>query len=561
MESILFRLQKIHLTIRCVIALILTASCVYSSDEKTNNQNVDSARKIQIETQAQRDARMAWWRDAKFGLFIHWGIYSIPADGEWHMRKQQKSFADYSKYAEQFNPVKFNANEWMSLAHEAGIKYLVFTTKHHDGFAMFKSAASGYNIVDATPFKRDVTKELSEACRQYDVRFCTYYSFLSDWAHKGGGAGCPHWDPSIQDGDIHDYVKTVALPQLKELMSNYGPISVMWFDRDSHFLPALTHDEVAEVEAVLKTQPQIIVNPRLPGVSGDFDTIEKYVRLPAPIEPWELCATINGSWGYTKREAKPINMLLPMLVNTWGMGGNVLLNVGPTPEGLIPEDSVRSLRDIGAWLKIYGESIYGTTAGPFPYLPWGAATRKGNTIYLQVMDWPADGRLKVPLLNQVSRASLLGLEKPVELQTSRESGRLIVQVPVKPPHAVVNVVALAVEGDPLPDYSSVLPVPTEKEIHKEGSLEVDAGKPVTVSTLRFATSKYRIEKIALEFQQDGQWKPIIKEFTKPAATGFDRSPAFVIHFTPVTAQVFRLRIIEAERSVTTIRRFELYPPF
>ena len=313
------------------------------------------------ETVQQRDTRMAWWREAKFGMFIHWGIYSIPADGEWHMRKHQKPFAEYSKYAAQFDPVKFNADEWMSLAHGAGMKYVVITTKHHDGFAMFKSGASAYNIVDATPYKRDVIKELAAACPKHDIRFGIYYSFLADWGHKGGGAGCPLWDPGFQDGDLHEYVNTVALPQLKELLSNYGPISVVWFDSDGS--QGIKPEESAQVIELLKSQPQVIVDPRLPGVKGDFATAEQHMPELRPEGDWELCGTVNGTWGYTRNAAKPLNKLLPYMITAWGMGGNVLMNVGPSPEGIIPADSAQRLRDVGEWLKIYGESIYGTTGG------------------------------------------------------------------------------------------------------------------------------------------------------------------------------------------------------
>jgi alpha-L-fucosidase len=165
------------------------------------------------ETPDQHDARMAWWREAKFGMFIHWGLYCIPADGEWHMRVNKEPYAQYSKLAAQFNPAKFDADAWTSLAHDAGMKYLVITTKHHDGFAMFASKASPYNVVDATPFKRDVVKALSEACPRHEIRFCTYYSFLADWGHPGGEAGCPHWDPAYQDGDKHAYIANIATAQ------------------------------------------------------------------------------------------------------------------------------------------------------------------------------------------------------------------------------------------------------------------------------------------------------------------------------------------------------------
>ena len=223
------------------------------------------------------------------------------------------------------------------VAHRAGMKYVVITTKHHDGFAMFKSNASSYNIVDATPFKRDVVKELSAACPRHDIRFGTYYSFLADWGHKGGGAGCPHWDPAFQDGDLHKYVNTVAMPQLKELMTHYGPIAVVWFDSDgaSGIKPA----ESAQVVEILKTQSQVIVDPRLPGVKGDFATAEQHMPALRPRGDWELCGTVNGSWGFTRSPAKPLNKLLPYMITAWGMGGNVLMNVGPNCEGVIPADS------------------------------------------------------------------------------------------------------------------------------------------------------------------------------------------------------------------------------
>jgi len=528
------------------------------------------------ETASQRDVRMAWWREAKFGMFIHWGLYSIPADGEWHMRNRQQSFAEYSKFAAQFNPVKFNADEWMALAHDAGMKYVVITTKHHDGFAMFKSQASAYNIVDATPFKRDVVKELSTACPKHDIRFGTYYSFLADWGHKGGGAGCPHWDPGFQDGDLHDYIKTVALPQLKELLANYGPLGEFWFDSDG--AKGITPEESAQVVEILKTQPRLIVDPRLAGVKGDFGTAEQHMPTLPPKGDWELCGTVNGSWGYTKAGAKPLKKLLPYMLTAWGMGGNVLMNVGPNSEGVIAADCAQRLREIGDWLKIYGESVYGTVAGPFTFLPWGTATlrqgsgqaRKGNVVYLHILEWPADGRLKVPLLNEVQQATLLG--KREALKTSRENGRLIVQLPAAAPDAVANVVALTLEGAPQTDYVSVLlnqPVKASSEKKSaagavdadnnsrwrntaaKGWLEIDAGKPVTVATLR-VTPFDPIKNCALEYKEGNAWKPIL------AGLKLERD-CNVKTFPPVTAQFFRLNILEADKP-PQISTLELYPP-
>lgn len=504
------------------------------------------------ETAAQHDARMAWWREAKFGMFIHWGIYSIPHDGEWHMRNHQQPFAEYSKFAAQFNPTNFNADEWMSLAHDAGMKYVVITTKHHDGFAMFKSQASAYNVVDATPYKRDVVKALAEACPRHDMRFGTYYSFLADWGHKGGGAGCPHWDPAFQDGDLHEYIKTVALPQLKELLSNYGPISELWFDTDG--AKGIAPEESAQVVEVLKAQPQIIVDPRLPGVKGDFATPEQHLPALPPTGDWELCGTVNGSWGYTPVTAKPLKQLLPYMITAWGMGGNVLMNVGPTPDGIIPQDSAQRLREVGAWLKTYGESIYGTTAGPFTFLPWGTATRKGNTLYLQIFQWPADGKLKVPLTNEIETATLLGPDRRESLKTIREHGRWVVQLPPNAPDAVANVVALTVQGEPHSDYRSVIPKKPVKASSEQttGWLEFDAGKPVKVATLRIETA-IRMKDCSLEYKSGEVWKPLLtgEKF------GGDLIPK-VRSFAPVTAQVFRFRFPQSGKP-PQIRDLELYP--
>jgi alpha-L-fucosidase len=523
------------------------------------------------ETAQQRDARMAWWREAKFGMFIHWGIYSIPADGEWHMRKHQKLFAEYSKYAAQFNPVKFDADRWMGLAHDAGMKYVVITTKHHDGFAMFKSQASAYNIVDATPLARDVVKELSGACPRHGIRFGTYYSFLADWGHKGGGAGCPHWDKAFQDGDLHAYVKTVALPQLNELMTNYGPIAVVWFDSDGS--QGIRPEESAQVVEILKKQPHAIVDPRLPGVKGDFTTAEQHMPALPPKGDWELCGTVNGAWGYTHWPVKPLKTLLPYMITAWGMGGNVLMNVGPTPEGIIPEDSAARLREIGEWLTIYGESIYGTTAGPFRYLPWGTATRKGDTLYLHVFQWPADGKLKVPLENAVQQATLLGPKGGQAVKTVREPGRLVLQLPATAPDPVASVIAIKLDGPPRTDYVSVLlnkPVRASTEqktatmavdddsgtrwrnAAPTGWLEIDAGKPVVVATLRVSPAYCNIKNFALEYKQGGAWKPILVN-EKLAGD------CFVKDFAPVTAQVFRLNILESDKP-PQISNLELYPP-
>jgi alpha-L-fucosidase len=515
------------------------------------------------ETEAQHDARMAWWREAKFGMFIHWGIYSIPADGEWHMRNHKEPFSEYSKLASEFNPVKFNADEWMDLAHQAGMKYVVLTTKHHDGFAMFGSKASSYNVVEATPFKRDVVKEISKAAPRHGLRFGTYYSFLADWGHPGGEAGCPHWDPKFQDGDTRAYVKNIALAQLKELLTNYGPISVVWFDTDGS--RDITPEESAKIVETLKLQPQVIIDPRAQGVQGDFRTPEQHLPVLAPKGDWELCGTVNGAWGYKNVPAKPLDKLLPYMVTAWGMGGNVLMNVGPDSTGVIPADSAERLRQIGDWLKVNGESIYGSKRGPFTWLPWGTATRKDDTLYLQVFAWPKDGVLKVPLSNKVTKAWLLADPSKKELPITEVEGRVLVHVPEKAPDSVVSVIGLRVEGEPVSTYTSLAdrkPVTASSAQasangitdHSPGHtscwFEVDLGRPQTFTTMR-AASDDPPQSYTLEAKEGDAWKPILQGIQL-------HSDENIVTFPPVYAQFVRFSLTNAAKP-PRIKDFELYP--
>lgn len=523
------------------------------------------------ETKDQKDTRMAWWTKAKYGMFIHWGLYCIPADGEWHMRAKKVPYSEYSKLAEQFNPLQFDADSWMALAHEAGMQYVTLTTKHHDGFAMFHSKASPYNVVDATPFKRDVVKELSEAAPRHDITFCTYYSYLADWGHPGGQAGCDHWDPKFQDGDKRAYVTNVAIAQLKELLSNYGKIGVVWFDTDGS--RDITPDEAARTVEVLKTHPNIIVDPRVPGVKGDFETAEQHMPLLRPkADYWELCGTVNGAWGYTGAKAKPLEKLLPYMITAWGMGGNVLMNVGPTKEGIIPEDSAERLRQIGSWLKVNGESIYGSTGGPFVWLPWGTATRKADTLYLQVFQWPGDGVLKVPLSNKPVKAWLLGDAEKKALLVEQHDNRLLIQLPKKAPDPIASVVALQIEGEPVSTYNSLVlnkPVTASCEqksaqglndddsgsrwrnTNATGSFEIDLGKPQTFSTLRIAPAYSSVEHGLLEVRDGKDWKPVVKDLHL-------KQDENIVTFPSATGDAIRFSFKD-EPKAPQISDFELYP--
>jgi len=425
------------------------------------------------ETLAQHDTRLQWWREARFGLFIHWGVYSVPAGqwqgkpiwggGEWIMNCGQIPVADYQQLPAQFNPVKFNADDWVKAARDAGMKYIVITAKHHDGFAMFKSDASPFNIVDATPFHRDPLAELAKACRHYNLKLGFYYSQAQDWNHPGGsaipvnGRKTEHWDPA-QDGSMDDYLDKIAVPQVRELLSNYGEFpAVLWWDTPQDMTP----ERAAKLYAVVKSlKPNIIMNNRLGGgCPGDSETPEQTIPATGfPGRDWETCMTMNDTWGYKSDDNhwKSTTNLIHNLVDIASKGGNYLLNVGPTSEGLIPEPSLERLQSVGAWMKVNHVAIYDTTASPFKKLPWGRCTKKVNgsetTLYLHVFDWPADGRLLVPgLHNTVASARLLAGGKKLTFISSAHGVEL--SVPATAPDPISSTIVLNIKGTP--DVTSI----------------------------------------------------------------------------------------------------------
>jgi alpha-L-fucosidase len=427
----------------------------YSAPDDTNNPALVAWQK---EFGASHDARMKWWRDARFGMFIHWGVYSVPAGvwngtnvarsgAEWIMNRGRISMADYEKLPAQFDPEKFNADEWVKIAKDAGMKYIVITAKHHDGFAMFHSKASAFNIFDATPFKRDPLKELATACAKAGIKLGFYYSQAQDWNHPGGAAAGGHWDPA-QDGDMDKFIETVDIPQVKELLSNYGKVAVIWWDTPV----GMTPERAEKFLPLLKMQPGIISNNRLDSkkLTGDYGTPENKIPTNALASDWETCMTMNGTWGYRAADNKwkSTETLVRNLVDIASKGGNFLLNVGPTSEGLIPEPSVERLKEMGGWMKVNGEAIYGTTKSPLKSQPaWGRVTQKRNTLYLHVFDWPADGKLVVPgLKNKIKSATLMASGE--SLKTSNDADDVMVSVPASAPDKISSTIVLKLESAP-----------------------------------------------------------------------------------------------------------------
>lgn len=379
-----------------------------------SSQPKEKEKKVEMSAQ---DQKMEWWREARFGMFIHWGLYAqpagewkgehIPGISEWIMARAKIPVNEYEKLAETFNPVKYNADEWVKLAKFAGMKYIVITSKHHDGFAMFDSDASDYNIVDATPFDRDPLKELAEACKKYGIRLGFYYSQAQDW-HEPGGTywniedGQPHWDPNLKREPLMNYINGKAVPQVKEILENYGGLDILWWDTPR----GMTEEAAQALQDVADDYPDLITNNRLYRPwPGDFSTPEQHIPPTGLDYDWEVCMTMNTSWGYKWYDEnwKSSEELIKMLVDIASKGGNFLLNVGPTAEGEFPEASVERLKEIGSWMQLNGESIYGTSASPFFKLPWGRCTVKkvkgGTNLYLHVFDWPKTGLLTVPGFN------------------------------------------------------------------------------------------------------------------------------------------------------------------
>lgn len=433
------------------------------------------------ETAAERDERMAWWREAKFGVFIHWGVYAVPAGihngkevpgiGEWIMLRARIPVADYRAYAKDFTASKYDPEAFAELIKEAGARYTVITSKHHDGFALYPSAVTDWDAVDSSPAGRDLLAPLAAAVRQRDIRFGLYFSQAQDWVHPGGakaemkeGEG---WDPA-HDGDFDEFLRDIAVPQTREILLRYQP-DILWWDTPAW----MTTERARPLAELVPLSPGLITNNRLGGdFPGDTETPEQFVPATGfPGRDWEACMTMNDTWGYKSNDQnwKTPAELIQTLVDCVSKGGNFLLNLGPTPEGEIPAPSIERMKAIGAWMRKNGEAIYGTTASPFHKLDWGRCTKRlkddGGTLFLHVFEWPADGQLDVPgLRSKITAASLL--DGGAKLEFSTTDAGLRIKLPANQPDPSASVIAVEFTGaltveqllpGPLADGSIELP--------------------------------------------------------------------------------------------------------
>jgi alpha-L-fucosidase len=434
------------------------------------------------ETPAQRDARMAWWREARFGMFIHWGLYSVPAGtwngkqtthiGEWIMNDLSIPVADYKAFAKDFNPTGFSAHDIVALAKSSGMKYIVITAKHHDGFAMFDSKVDPFNIVAATPFHRDPLRELAEECRKQGIKLGFYYSQAQDWTAPGGTAivrtghdpVTGHWDKA-QDGDFDAYLHHKSIPQIKELLENYKDFPVVvWFDTPTKMM---TPARAAEVVTLLNKYPNLIWNNRLGGTyPGDTETPEQYVPAQGfPGKDWESCMTINNTWGYKSSDTnfKSTETLLRNLIDIASKGGNYLLNIGPDSHGIVPAPEVERLHAMGQWLAVNGEAIYGTSptlftsptgafsttekdkSGKPKFIPtWNwRSTTKADKVYVEIFTWPTGSLHLDKLPRTVTKAYLLAdpAHKPLKFQQTADG--IDIQLPTAPLDPIATVLVLA----------------------------------------------------------------------------------------------------------------------
>ncbi|MBT3191333.1 MAG: hypothetical protein HN341_02135 [Verrucomicrobia bacterium] len=554
----------------------MAASIAYADTTALEN----STRPCEHEASEEGDARMAWWREARFGMFIHWGPVSLTGHEIGWSRGKQTPIAGYDALYKRFNPEKFDADEWVETAKAAGMKYLVITTKHHDGFCLWPSALTDYDIGE-TPFRRDVLAELAAACQRHGIRFGTYYS-VCDWHHPDFPLGSPGGSTEKPNPNLERYNEYLR-GQVAELIERYGPLSTMWFDVPQ----AVTRKQAEATSAyVRKLQPDITINNRAGGgVPGDYDTPEQHIGGFSRQRPWETCMTICRQWAWKPNDQmKSLEECIQTLIRTAGGDGNLLFNVGPMPDGRIEARQVDRLKQMGEWLETYGNGIYGTRGGPFMPGKWGASTCKGSTVYLYIMHWTEPGTLRLPALDQ--RIRTCSILSGGDVSWNQSSDGISIVVGKEHQQDIATVVTLEVEGPAFDLTPMPVIIPsaslafgknaTASNVHhgesrygpkmalddnpdtrwatdsgtRSAQLEVDLGKPATIDTVFIDERQWnRIRKFKLEYKTSDDWQVMLAGTT----VGED----FRKQFTPVRAQHVRLNILEATES-PTLWEFQLF---
>lgn len=524
---------------------------------------------------------MEAWQDMRFGMFIHWGPVTLTGREIGWSRGKQTPVKEYDALHKRFNPEKFNADEWVRIAKSAGMKYLIITSKHHDGFCLWPSKLTDYDIGE-TPFKRDVLAELSAACKKHGIRFGTYYS-VCDWRHPDFPRGSPGGKTRKPDTNLDRYIEYLR-GQVQELIKNYGPLSTMWFDVPQE----ITREQAEKTIALVRgLQSDILINNRAGGgLPGDYDTPEQRVGGFDRERPWETCMTICSQWAWKPDdEMKPLRECLRTVIRTAGGDGNLLFNVGPMPDGRIEPRQVERLKEMGQWLKKYGDGIYETRGGPFKPGLWGASTCKGNKVYLFIMDWPDEGKLVLPSMPMhiLKCNALTG----GEVSWEQTPDGIDISIGKQYQQELATIIALEMEGGafeigPMPvvhhsdsvaygkkvtasnifkdreeEYGPEMALDDDPETRwatdagtHSAQLEVDLGEAAMIDSV-FIDERHwnRIREFMLEYKADNDWKTILKGTTVGAE--------FQQKFEPVKARHIRLNILEATEG-PTIWEFQFF---
>jgi alpha-L-fucosidase len=529
------------------------------------------------ETPEQYQQRMAWWQQARFGMFIHWGPVSLKGtEIGWSRGGERRGTGgkgeipvdEYDNLYKQFNPVRFNAQEWVALAQDAGMKYLVFTSRHHDGFSMFDSALTDYKITQS-PFGRDVARELANACHQANLRLGFYYS-PPDWHH-----------PDFRTENHARYLEYFH-GQIRELCTNYGRLDILWFDGLGG--TAKDWDSEKLFPMIRSLQPQIVINNRA-GLPADHDTPEQEIGKFQNTRPWESCITICNQWAWKPDDTmKSLKQCLDTLIRCAGGDGNLLFNVGPMPDGRIEPRQADRLREMGSWLRQYGKSIYATRGGPYKPGQWGASTYQADRVYLHILKWSDETLSLPPLPCKVTGSSLMtggklsfkqtdqAIEIAVDPKDRQDIDTIVVLELDKPANTIapINIHSASLAAgkkatasnvhqkdpnygpDKAFDDDDATRWATDSGTH-QAWLQVDLGKPTAFNRviIHEACPPARIQKFQLERLEGDAWKPFFEGTTVGEKGEFK--------FETVTAQQVRLNILEATEG-PTIWEFRILPP-